>query len=273
MGGIGGMRLGHINFLNVLPLTYGYAHLGIAPTVGVPTEINRKLAEGALDVSQISSIEFARMSDRLVMLPDICVRADVDVQSIVLVSRRPIDQLDGERVILTSKSATAQCLLRIILSKAYDARPQYEMRAVSIEKPIDDDAAAALLIGDDALYIYHHRPSGCYCYDVGREWHRMTGRSMVYAIWAARKNFDGVDEIRRQIARAMRYGLEHKSEAIRAELPSRAFTFEQLDRYLGGIIKWDLTAEHLKSLQLYYELAKELGLIERAPTVENLIES
>lgn len=101
----------------------------------------------------------------------------------------------------------------------------------------------------------------------------MTGRSMVYAIWAARKNFDGVDEIRRQISRAMRYGLEHKSEAIRAELPSRAFTFEQLDRYLGGIIKWDLTAEHLKSLQLYYELAKELGLIERAPTVENLIES
>ena len=89
------MRLGHINFLNVLPLTYGYAHLGLSPTVGVPTKINRKLAEGALDVSQISSIEFARMSDRLVMLPGICVRADVDVQSIVLVSRKPIEQLDG----------------------------------------------------------------------------------------------------------------------------------------------------------------------------------
>ncbi len=267
------MRLGHINFLNVLPLTYGYEHIGISPTTGVPTEINRLFAEGTLDVSQISSIEFARMSDRLVMLPDFCVRADCDVQSIVLVSRKPIERLDGERLILTSKSATAQCLLRIILSKAYDARPHYETRAVSIERPIDEDAAAALLIGDDALYIYHHRPADCYCYDVGREWHRLTGRSMVYAIWAARKDFDGINEARRQIKRAMSYGLEHKSEAIRAELERKPFTFEQLDRYLGGIIRWDLTAEHLKSLQLYYRLAKEIGLIERAPAVENWIAS
>ena len=261
------MRLGHINFLNVLPLTYGYAHIGITPTVGVPTEINRQLAEGALDVSQISSIEFARMSDRLVMLPDLCVRADVDVQSIVLVSKKPIERLDGERLILTSKSATAQCLLKIILSKAYDARPQYETRAVSIERPIDEDAAAALLIGDDALYIYHHRPADCYCYDVGCEWHRLTGRSMVYAIWAARKDFDGIEDTRRQINRAMTYGLEHKSEAIRAELTRKPFTFEQLDRYLGGIIRWDLTAEHLKSLRLYYEYAYELGLLEREPKI------
>ena len=264
------MRLGHINFLNVLPLTYGYAHLGLSPTVGVPTKINRKLAEGALDVSQISSIEFARMSDRLVMLPGICVRADVDVQSIVLISRRPIEQLDGARVILTSKSATAQCLLKIILSKAYNIKPQYETRAVPIEKPIDDDAAASLLIGDDALYIYHHRPTDCYCYDVGREWHRLTGRSMVYAVWAARKNFDGIDEARALIDRALRYGLEHKSEAIRAELPSRAFTFEQLDEYLGGIIKWDMTAEHAESLKLYYELAKEIGQLERTSAVEKI---
>ncbi len=259
------MRLGHINFLNVLPLTYGYDHVGIVPTVGVPTKINRLLDEGALDVSQISSIEFARMSDRLVMLPDICVRADADVQSIVLVSKKPIERLDGARVILTSKSVTAQCLLKIILSKSYDVRPIYETRAVSTDNPIDDDASAALLIGDDALYIYHHRPADYYCYDVGREWHRLTGRSMVYAVWAARKDFDGIDEARATIERAMKYGLEHKSEAIRAELSSRPFTFEQLDKYLGGVIRWDLTAEHVASLKLYYRLAHELGLIDRAP--------
>ncbi|MBQ9479397.1 MAG: menaquinone biosynthesis protein [Selenomonadaceae bacterium] len=262
------MRLGHINFLNVLPLTYGYTHLGIEPINGVPTFLNRELELGRLDVSQISSIAFARMSDRLTMLPDFCVRADDDVQSIILVSRRPINELDGERVILTSKSATAQCLLKIILSKAYDARPIYETRPVDVNAPIDDDATASLLIGDDALYIYHHRPTDYNCYDVGREWHRMTGRSMVYAVWAARTDFDDVDGARALIKRAMVYGLEHKAEAIRAELPSRPFTFEQLDQYLGGVIKWDLTAAHLPSLRLYYKLAEEIGLIERAPAIE-----
>ena len=262
------MRLGHINFLNVLPLTYGYEHLGLMPTVGVPTFINNELKSGRLDVSQISSIAFAQMSDRLTMLPDVCVRADCDVQSIVLASRRPIEELDGERLILTSKSATAQCLLKIILSKAYDIRPHYETRSVSVDKPIDDDAAAALLIGDDALYIYHHRPTDCHCYDIGREWHRLTGRSMVYAVWAARNEFDDIEGARKKINRALAYGLEHKAEAIRAELDKKPFTFEQLDQYLGGIIKWDLTAEHIQSLKLYYEFAFELGLLERAPTVE-----
>ena len=261
------MRLGHINFLNVLPLTYGYAHLGVPTVNGVPTFINRELDEGRLDVSQISSIEFARMGDRLRLLPGICIRADNDVQSIVLVSRRPIGDLDGQKVILTSKSATAQCLLKIILRKAYGARPIYETRSVPVDRPLDDDAEAALLIGDDALYIYHHRPTNCLCYDLGREWHGLTGRSMVYAVWAARKDFDGIESAREQIKRAMAYGLEHKAEAIRAELSSRPFTFEQLDMYLGGVIKWDLTEEHLQSLRLYYDLAHELGLIDLVPAL------
>lgn len=261
------MRLGHINFLNVLPLTYGYEHLGLTPTVGVPTFINGELESGRLDVSQISSIAFAQMSDRLIMLSDVCVRADCDVQSIVLVSRKPLNDLDGEKVILTSKSATAQCLVKIILSKAYDVRPHYEVRAVAVDNPIDDDATAALLIGDDALYTYHHRPADYHCRDVGCEWHNLTGRSMVYAVWAARKDFDDVKGAQKKINGALAYGLEHKADAIRAELGKKPFTFEQLDQYLGGIIKWDLTAEHLKSLRLYYEYAFELGLIDHVPNV------
>ena len=264
------MRIGHINFLNVLPLTYGYAKTGLTPLNGVPTFINRELDEGRLDVSQISSIAFARMSRRLVMLPDICVRADDEVESIVLVSRKPIEQLNGEKVIVTSKSETAKCLLKIIMSKGYDATPDYEVRRVDIENPIDDDAAASLLIGDDALSVNHHRPRGVFCYDLGREWHRMTGRSMVYAVWAARRELDAesIDNIGRRINRAMAYGLEHKSEAIRAELDKTPFTFEVLDHYLGGVIKWDLTQEHLQSLQMYYKFAEEIGVLERTPQVE-----
>ena len=204
------------------------------------------------------------------MLPDICIRADDDVESIVLVSRKPIDRLSGEKIIVTSKSETAKCLLKIIMAEGYNATPEYETRAVSVARPIDDDACAALLIGDDALNIYYHRPSGLNCYDLGREWHQMTGRSMVYAVWAARRDLDSsaIDRARDYINRAMAYGLEHKAEAIRAELSKTQFTFEQLDHYLGGIIRWNLTPEHLESLKLYYALAKKIGLLEHAPTIE-----
>ena len=180
------MIIGHINFLNVLPFSYGYAHAAqdLQIVRGVPTFLNAELKAGRIDLSNISSIEYARQSDELLILPKICVRADDDVTSIVLVSRKPIENLRGDKIILTSKSATAQRLLKIILHESYDAEPEYVTRAVSVENPVDEDATAALLIGDDALQIYLHRPKNFHVYDVGKEWKKLTGRQMVYALWA-----------------------------------------------------------------------------------------
>ena len=140
-------RIGHINFLNVLPLNYGYQNTAqdLQIVYGVPTFLNGELKAGRIDISNISSIEYARQSDELLILPKICVRADDDVTSIVLVSRKPIENLRDDKIILTSKSATAQRLLKIILHEGYDAAPAYETRAVAVENPVDDDATAALL--------------------------------------------------------------------------------------------------------------------------------
>ena len=264
-------RVGHINFLNVLPLNYGYQHTAqdLQIVYGVPTFLNGELKAGRIDLSNISSIEYARQSDELLILPKICVRADDDVTSIILVSRKPIETLQDDKIILTSKSATAQCLLKIILHDSYDASPHYETRAVTIENPVDDDATAALLIGDDALYVYLHRPQNYFVYDLGCEWHKLTGRQMVYALWAVRKNFDGdLQATYEKIIRAFDFGIEHKAAAIKSILPTKPFTFNELDKYLGGAIKWDLTAEALEALKLYYHKAAALKLIDKEPALE-----
>ena len=268
-------KIGHINFLNVLPLSYGYAHTAqdLQIVRGVPTFLNGELKAGRIDISNISSIEYARQSDELLILPKICVRADDDVTSIVLVSRKPIEKIRDEKIILTSKSATAQRLLKIILHESYDAAPDYETRAVNVEKPVDEDATAALLIGDDALQIYLHRPKNFYVYDVGKEWKKLTGRQMVYALWAVRKNFVAAEpEIFRatyeKILRAFEFGIEHKADAINSVLTVKPFTFDELDKYLGGVIKWNLTAESLAALKIYYKKAYELKLIEIEPNLE-----
>ena len=264
-----GPRIGHINFLNVLPLHYGYQHTAqdLQIVYGVPTFLNGELKAGRIDLSNISSIEYARDSDKLLILPKICVRADDDVTSIILISRKPIENLRGDKIILTSKSATAQCLLKIILHESYDAAPHYETRQVTVENPIDDDATAALLIGDDALYVYLHRPKNFYVYDLGKEWRKLTGRQMVYALWAVRKNF-AVAETYERILRAFQFGIERKADAIKSVLSTKPFTFEELDKYLGGVIKWNLTAEALDALKIYYKKAFELKLIDKVPALE-----
>ena len=269
------MIIGHIDFLNVLPFSYGYAHAAqdLHIVRGVPTFLNGELKAGRIDLSNISSIEYARQSDELLILPKICVRADNDVTSIILISRKPIENLRGDKIILTSKSATAQCLLKIILHEGYDAAPAYETRAVKVEKPVDDDATAALLIGDDALFVYLHKPQNFYLYDLGKEWRKLTGRQMVYALWAVRKNFAAenpalLKATYEKILRAFEFGIEHKAAAIKSVLPTKPFTFDELDKYLGGVIKWNLTAEGLEALKLYYKKAAALKLIDTEPELE-----
>ena len=263
------MRIGHINFLNVLPLNYGYqtcaADLDIV--YGVPTFLNGELQAGRIDLSNVSSIEYARHSDELLILPKLCVRADCDVTSIILVSRKPIDKIRDDKIILTSKSATAQCLLKIILHESYDAAPDYQTRSVEVDKPVDDDATAALLIGDDALFVYLHKPQNFYVYDLGREWHKLTGRQMVYALWTVRKKYAAekpalLQTTYEKILRAFEYGIEHKADAINSVLSTKPFTFDELDKYLGGAIKWNLTAEALDALKRYYRKAAALKLID-----------
>ena len=269
------MKIGHINFLNVLPLDYGYkknvkSDLNIV--YGVPTFLNGELERGKIDLSNISSIEYAKQAENLLILPKICVRADDSVTSIVLVSRKPIEKIRDDKIILTSKSDTAQRLLKIILHESYDAAPNYETRAVKIENPVDSDATASLFIGDDALFIYLHSPK-FFVYDLGHEWKKLTGKQMIYALWAVRKNFAAENpEIFKsayeKILRAFKFGLENKSAAINSVLNKKPFTFEELDKYLGGAIKWDLTEEDLEALKIYYRKAAALKLIDSEPELE-----
>ena len=269
------MRIGHIDFLNVLPFSYGYANAAqdLQIVRGVPTFLNAELKAGRIDLSNISSIEYARQSDELLILPKLCVRADDDVTSIVLVSRKPIEKIRGDKVVLTNKSATAQRLLKIILHESYDAQPEYLTRAVAVENPVDEDATAALLIGDDALQIYLHRPKNFHVYDLGKEWKKLTGRQMVYALWGVRKKIAAekpelLKATYEKILRAFEFGLSHKADAINSVLSTKPFTFDELDKYLGGVIKWNLSTESLDALKIYYRKAAALKLIDTEPELE-----
>ena len=269
-------RVGHINFLNVLPLTYSYQHgysEGLSMVYDVPSMLNQNIKNGLLDVSLISSIEYARQSKDLLILPNICIRADCDVESIVLISKKPVETIKNDKIVLTAKSATSHCLLKIIMTESYNASPDYQIRDVDIKKPIDDDVTASLLIGDDALYNYINTPDNLYCYDIGKEWYKLTRRSMVYAVWAVRKTFaDELPEVLQmvydKIILGMKEGLKNKDQAIKNSSKSNIFSYDVLNHYLGSVIKWNLNEYDLESLMMYYKLAYNLKLIEKIPQIE-----
>ncbi len=283
-------RVGHINFLNMLPLTYSFANggdEGLEIIRGVPSVLNSDLISGRLDVAGISSIAYARHSEELLILPQVCVGSYGPVQSIVLLSRKPIEALGKDKVILTAKSATSHCLLKIILRGAYGAIPNYYTRNITPEEPVPADATASLFIGDDALWLYHHPPAGLYLYDLGQEWKALTGQKMVYALWGVRREFanknpDGVKLIQERIHGAFLSfirnalpgparpagGLSYRETIIRTALEEKRFTYDQLADYLGPAVRWDLTEEYMQGLQTFYTMAHEMNLIDHMPKIQ-----
>src|SRR5437588_10146174 len=134
---------------------------------GVPTELNARLLAGELDLAPVSSIEYARNAERLRLLPRLCVASEGAVDSIQLVSRKPLEQV---RVIaVTPESATSVVLTKVLLPEAEHV-------------PLGGDADAKLLIGDAALKSAFEDPTPHY--DLGRLWQERTGLPMVFAVWA-----------------------------------------------------------------------------------------
>lgn len=184
-------RLGHIQFLNCLPLYYGLVKndvlLDIELVKAAPRDLATMLLDGELDIAPIPSIEYARHADDLVLLPDIAISSDGEVQSILLLTKEPVEGLDGKTVALTNTSRTSQVLARVLLARHWGVFPTYT------EMPPDlagmmREADAALLIGDDALRAYW-QPTDLLKYDLGTEWTAWTGLPMVYAVWAVRREY------------------------------------------------------------------------------------
>src|ERR1044071_3746864 len=99
-------RVGHIQFLNCLPIT-------------------RALVAGDLDIGPISRVEYLRHADELLLLPDLAVGSDGPVLSVNLISTRPLAELDGRPVALGSTSRTGVLLAQMLLADRYGAAPRY----------------------------------------------------------------------------------------------------------------------------------------------------
>ena len=69
------IRLGRISYVNMAPVFHRLTH-EVEEVVGVPTELNRALLAGEIDIAPISSIEYARNASRLRLMPRLCVSSE-----------------------------------------------------------------------------------------------------------------------------------------------------------------------------------------------------
>ena len=179
------VRLGWIDYLNSLPVYHGLS-TGKVPFDGIelfsapPTQLNGMLASGALDVSPISSIEYARHADDLVLLPDLSINSTGFVHSVSLFFRNGVDSLRDGRICVTGESATSDVLLKVLLAKRLGIQAERVKGEPDLEE-LGKSYEGVLYIGDSAMKAALAYPQ-LGRLDLGDEWTRWTGTPMVFAV-------------------------------------------------------------------------------------------
>src|SRR5438874_3980291 len=123
------LRIGRIPYINCYPV-YGAIDRSLiridAELVdGVPTALNARMASGDLDVSVVSAVEYARDSQRYLLLPDLAISCDGPVRSVLLFSKRPASELTGRDLIVSRSSMTSVALLELLFENVWRARPRF----------------------------------------------------------------------------------------------------------------------------------------------------
>lgn len=268
------LRVGLIDYVNIFPLTHAFEQAWPTPLHrAAPSTLNRLLAEGRLDTSPISSIEYARHQRDYLLLPDISISSGGAVQSVVLFSRVPLPELDGAAVGICAATATSRVLLRIVLEDHVGISPRYVENA-TIEGAQRGDWPAVLLIGDEALAFRaateREGAAGPYrSHDLGAMWTARTGLPMVFAVWAVRREA-ATDEAVERLVRAL-----HVSRAVGRTLPpdllTRAAVRTELShaalREYYGRLHFTLGDAEAQALRTFYALAAAKGL---CPACERL---
>jgi chorismate dehydratase len=285
------LRISVVQYLNTAPLVYGFTHGALKDkydlSFTVPSQCADDLREARADVAIIPAIEFQRIDD-LVVLPDLAIAAKRRVRSLLIVSRKPIAEVQS--MALDRSSRSTQVLTRILCSEHWQIKPAFFEATFDSAATILEQADAALLIGDPALRVAIsiagnatlgangelmcspgkagiNASETLHVYDVVQEWRRLTGLPAVLAVWAGRRE-SVTPEVVLDFAASKEYGVAHLAEICATASVEQDLPAADLLNYLRENIDFTLDSENLAGLELYYCLATKLGLIPRAKAIE-----
>jgi chorismate dehydratase len=269
------LKMGKISYTNVLPIYYYFneepfsGKVDIVPQI--PSQLNQQMEAGKIDLGPISSFSYAENDSSYVILPQLSVSCRGKVRSIFLFSKKPMEELKGASIALTSSSATSVALLKVILHHFYHLSVNYQTMNPSL-KDMMEDHDAALLIGDDAIRASWNDHQYPYVYDLGEEWFKHTGKAMTFAVWAVRKEVTEMyptllREIYDAFLESKRRGKVDRDGMIADLCRSFGGKEEFWKRYFSGL-SYDFNEQNIEGLEYFYDLSYELGLLKNKSVVK-----
>lgn len=266
------VRVGKIGYLNVLPIYHpleaGLIENDFDIVSGPPSALNRLTDAGKLDVSAVSSIEYARHPEKYYLIPDIAIGSRGPVQSVLLLCRRPVTELAGQTLLVSSQTHTSAALLRVLLAELWQVEVEYVSGDATELLSSGKRPEAILAIGDEALNLRYH-PDYPYREDLGQAWLDLTGLPFIFGVWIALrnsmdKNEDKVREACDKLLAAKRWGTDNIGEMCTLAAEDSCLNDHEMCSYFDGLV-YDLGEREIQGMKLFYSRLTAHGIIERPP--------
>ncbi len=266
------IRLGKIGYLNVLPIYHPLEtdciENDFSIVSGPPSELNRRMDAGKLDLSATSSIEYARHPEKYYLIPDIAIGSCGPVQSVLLLSRTPVKELAGETILVSSQTHTSAALLRVLLAQLWKVKTEFVSGDATSQLEQGKRPSAILAIGDEALNLRYH-PDYPHRIDLGEAWRELTGLPFIFGVWIVQKPcFDSQpDRMRRAcdtLIAAKQWGTDNISDMCSLASDGSCLSEQEMCSYFDGLV-YDLGDKEKDGLKLFYQHLTDHGIIKAVP--------
>lgn len=252
-------QIGCVSYLNSKPL--------IEPMVqrsdcrvhfAVPSALLAMLERRTVAAALAPVVDYQTSESELILVPAGGICCDGPTLTVRIYSAVEAKQI--RRLHADTDSHTSVILSQIILRKRYGVEPEVIPMAAGRAVPHDENDAL-LLIGDKVVNAAPNQWQYPVQLDLGEQWKQFTGLPFVFAMWMMRA--DAVDEkLALVLADARRRGLTMTHELAERYAATSGWPVSLAERYFTEYLKYEITADRRRGLALFYQYARELGLLK-----------
>lgn len=266
--------LGQIDFINTWPVHHFLKLQNLPFEVevrkGSPRELNKAMVMGEVMCAPISSIELLRHPDMFVVVPDLSISCDGNADSVIVISKMPIESINPKVIAATNQSATSVALFRVLAKYKY--KDSYELTFFDHPEEMLNSLPAILLIGDKALQRgnnsnFNSADHSIHKLDLGMAWKELTGKPFVFALWAvnrqwATQNPKDFQYLCEELHRSKKEGLiaRKQQEYIDKASAQLGLPTEIISAYYQNI-KYDLNADKLEGLKYFDTYLRDMKIL------------
>ncbi len=268
------LRISAISFLNTAPLMWDFEHGDAGRDFEIdyttPALCAAALATSEADIGIIPAFTYAQIPE-LLILPNIAIASKDRVRSILLVSKKPIE--DVRTVATDTSSRTSVALLQVLFAKFFGGPRELSAHPPALKEMLRAHDAA-LLIGDAALHI--PGDLGLHLYDLSHLWYDATGQPFVFAFWAVRMDALPRKPVGLNLTNVFQRSRDHGLEPANMDViakewsPKVGLSEGEVKEYLSQNIHYFLDRQGHAGLKLFLEYSREIGLINSVPDLRFL---